>query len=336
MKPNAKPLPDLPWRASSKISATPAIDTGLRINARTYWFKLMHPLLERRNRFRLHGLQQRRYFVMPGDWVSDFTTQFGTFEPEEIHIARYLCQQAFGVEHMARSAMVDVGCHIGNYSVELGPQFGMVVALDAVSSFAHVTRANLAWNGLADKSHVLCMAAAARAGRVELKLDRTGNLGHTHVVEHHKNLSASGTDSAELVEAIDLDSLLKRMEVGRVSFIKIDVEGGEVEALAGAARTIEQDQPLIQVEVDRGNLASVVASVQHPGASYTAWRLVRGHPIRRSLPARVLTILLTGGNRVYLQRLDPARGNTRNLPCVLLIPDSLDMVLRDIFPITTR
>ena len=335
MKSDTTPLADLPWRAT-RPQAAATVDTGLRIKAPTYWFKLMHPLLERRNRLRLHGRQQRRYFIMPGDWVSDFTTRFGTFEPEEIRVARHLCLHAFGAEQMARSAMLDVGCHIGNYSVELGRYFGMVLALDAVPSFAHVTRANLAWNGLADRSHVLCMAAAARAGPLQLQLDRAGNLGHAQVVAlDHGRRRADGSD-VELVEGMDLDSLLERMEVGRVSFIKMDIEGSEVDALAGAARTIAQHRPLIQVEVDKGNLASVVASVQRPGVSYAAWRLVHGNPARHSLPTRVLTILLAGGNRVYLQRLDPARGNTQVLPCVFLIPDSLELPLADIFPIIER
>lgn len=328
MKTAAKSLVTPSWRADDSSPTTVAIDTGLRIHARTYWFKLMHPLLERRGRFRLHGVQQRRYFVMPGDWVSDVTTQFGTFEREEIRVARHLCLHAFGADALARSTLVDVGCHIGNYSVELGPSFGRIIALDAVRTFTHVTQANLAWNGLADKAQVICAAAAARAGRVQLQLDRMGNLGHARVMDCADSTTTHGTR----VDAVDLDSLLQRLDAGRITFIKIDVEGGEVAVLAGASAIIRQHQPIIQAEVNKGHLASVVAQVQHRGVSYSAWRLVRGAPVRRSLPRRVLTILLAGGNRVYLQRLDPASPQTRNLPCVFLIPDMLQLPLAKLFP----
>lgn len=313
-------------------ATTAPIDTGLRIGARTYRFKLMHPLHERRGRYRLQGRQQRRYFVMPGDYVSDFTTQFGTFEPNEIRVARHLCQSAFGAGPLRQLTLVDAGCHIGNYSVEMGPYFGSILAIDAMSSFAHVARANLAWNGLAEKSSVVCVAVASQAGELSFHTDRMGNLGGTHMVQGDA-ASAEGTTQ---VQAQDLDSLLQRAELNRVAFIKLDVEGNEVDALAGAQQTIRQDQPLIQVEVDKGNLQSVMTGAQASGVAYSAWQLMHGNPTRPSLLARVSAVLLGGGNPVYLQRLNPTADNARKLPCVFLIPDALGLSLSELFPITDR
>lgn len=90
-----------------------AIDTGLRAPFKVYWFKLMHPLLARRGRFLLQGRQHRRYFVMPGDYVSGYTAKFGSFEAEEIAVARLVCERGQGIARLASNIIVEQGRNIG-------------------------------------------------------------------------------------------------------------------------------------------------------------------------------------------------------------------------------
>ena len=314
--------------AHPNVCAAP-IDTGLRVSFRVYWFKLLHPLLERRGRFFLQGLQHRRYFVMPGDYVSGYTAKFGSFEAEEIAVARQVCRQGLGVDRMACSTMVDLGCHIGNYSVELGPAFGAVLAVDAVKSYVHVARANLAWNGLEDKSSVVCAAISDREGEVLLQMERHGNLGHARVSSTHEG-EAPG---AVRVTAVSLDALLERQGSRPVAFIKFDIEGHEIAALRGARETIRQHAPVIQVEVDRGNLPAVLEQVGQTGLAYDAWQVVRGDPRRKGPWARFWAALRAGGNPVFVQQLT-GRSNDRHLPCVLLVPQPLRLNWQSIFPIS--
>src|SRR5262249_29386236 len=63
----------------------------------------------------------------------------------------------------------------------------------------------------------------------------TAGLGATHYV----------ADPAGAVPLTTLDELVD----GRMDFIKIDVEGMEMEALAGATRTIAAQRPVLYVEV---------------------------------------------------------------------------------------
>ena len=305
------------------------IDTGLRVSFRVYWYKLLHPLLERRGRFFLQGRQHRRYFVMPGDYVSGYTAKFGAFEAEEIAVARQVCRHGLGADRQARSTMVDLGCHIGNYSVELGPAFGGVVAVDAVRSYAHVARANLAWNGLEHKSTVVCAAISDREGEVRLQMERHGNLGHARVSqEGHAALGAA----TEVVQAVPLDALVQRLGLQDVSFIKFDVEGHEIAALQGALQTIRRHAPLVQVEVDKGNLPAVLERMRQTGVPYEAWQVVRGSPARKGVLPRLWTALCAGGNPVYVQKLGADQPNARHLPCVLLVPLSLQIDWRALFP----
>jgi len=305
-----------------------AIDTGLRVPFKVYWFKLMHPLLARRGRFLLQGRQHRRYFVMPGDYVSGYTAKFGSFEAEEIAVARQICLHRLGAERLACSAMVDLGCHIGNYSVELGPIFGAVVAVDAVQSYTHVARANLAWNGLEGKSTVVCAAISDRGGEVRLHMERHGNLGHARV--SHDGGEEQG--AAINVPAVTLDALIQQLDVRDVSFIKFDIEGHEIAALQGALQTIRQHAPLIQVEVDKGNLPTVLERMRQTGVAYEAWQVVRGNPASRGRLLRLWAALRAGGNPVFVQRLLGNEPNSRHLPCVLLVPAALGLDWWTVFP----
>lgn len=310
-----------------------AIDTGLRVPFKVYWFKLLHPLLERRGWFMLQGRQHRRYFVMPGDYVSGYTAKFGSFEAEEIAVARQVCLNGLGVERLARSALVDLGCHIGNYSVELGPDFGRVVAVDAVQSYAHVARANLAWNGLEARATVVCAAISDREGTVSVHMERQGNLGHAWVSRGPDDML---THDAVSVSSTTLDALVAQLAIVDVSFIKFDIEGHEVAALAGARETIGRHAPVVQVEVDKGNLPAVLECVRQSGVVYEAWQVVRGDPARRGGWSRLWAALRSGGNPVFVQRLDGDVTNARHLPSVLLVPATLKIDWQGLFPLPSR
>jgi FkbM family methyltransferase len=51
------------------------------------------------------------------------------------------------------------------------------------------------------------------------------------------------------VEAISLDRYLEQRKISRLDLMKIDVEGGEIEAFRGAAHTLEVIRPIVICEV---------------------------------------------------------------------------------------
>ncbi len=52
-----------------------------------------------------------------------------------------------------------------------------------------------------------------------------------------------------MVQAITLDEILSGFNIKRVDFVKIDVEGAELEVLKGLSNTIEKQRPSIIVEI---------------------------------------------------------------------------------------
>jgi hypothetical protein len=105
----------------------------------------------------------------------------------------------------------------------------------------------------------------------------TAGLGATHFVP-----DVNGT-----VPRIPLDELVD----GRVDFIKIDVEGTEMEALVGAAATIGRNRPLLYVEVLDETIREFLAWTEShayrieklfPDKTHCNYLLVPGeHPVRR-------------------------------------------------------
>lgn len=293
------------------------LHTGLRIPAKVYFFKALHPLLQRVGRYLLLAKQSRRFFLMPGDYVSNYTAQFGLFEAEEVEISRRVCKALFGPKKLSTSTMVDVGAHIGTYCTALGAGFGRIVAIDAVEAFAHLVRANLRWNGLLDKARVLHRAVADHEGHTDIVIDRFVNLGHARIAADIAP-TAAHTQMRERVAQSTLDAIVNETSVGfPVCFIKIDIEGHEVAALRGALCVLAEHRPLVQCEIDRGNLPAVMECFATLAVPYDAWHVSRGAPGRHMM--RRLWDVATGGQRVVLTRLE-AKDNPAHMSCVLLVP----------------
>ncbi|MGH6924064.1 MAG: FkbM family methyltransferase [Propylenella sp.] len=134
--------------------------------------------------------------------------------------------------------IVDVGANTGNHTVFFaGPmRAASVVPIEPLPRAVAALRAAVAENRLGNVDlSCLGMAVGAEEGRLRPIPSATAGLGATHFVE----------DSLGEVPLVTLDRLIR----GRVDFIKIDVEGMEMEALSGAAGLIAANRPVLYVEV---------------------------------------------------------------------------------------
>lgn len=139
--------------------------------------------------------------------------------------------------------MVEAGANIGVHTVALskltGPQ-GAVVAFEPQRLVFQTLCANLALNSCANV-HALQAGLGAMAGQMRVPPfppDRPLNFG---------GVSLMGGETGEAVAIKTLDD----MDLPACALIKLDIEGMEVDALYGAARTIKTLRPLLYVENDR-------------------------------------------------------------------------------------
>ncbi|MGB3675293.1 MAG: FkbM family methyltransferase [Candidatus Nanopelagicales bacterium] len=145
------------------------------------------------------------------------------------------------------SVVLDVGGHFGIYTVVAGvvnPN-ATLVAFEPVPDTAAVLQRNLELNRLSGRAVVKQIAALDRTGPAELHVPG-GEGSQSSMASFNK---AGFRDKAGHVIQIDTTTLdLEAETLGKVSLIKIDVEGFEDRVLRGASRILAEDRPKLIIE----------------------------------------------------------------------------------------
>lgn len=207
-------------------------------------------------------------FVMRIDPTDRFQVAMltGAYDPlAEALVARYA---------RPGSAVVDAGAHLGYFTLRLaravGPQ-GSVHAFECDPRLIPRLREHVTLNRL-DRVHVEQFAAAERSGD-ELTLHLPAQLGWASL-----RAGIWPDEATAKVRTAAIDDVLDNADVaaGDVSFVKLDVEGAELDALRGLSRTLERGRPALLVEYipwrmralgqDPEDMLGVLAE-----AGYTPW-----------------------------------------------------------------
>ena len=136
--------------------------------------------------------------------------------------------------------VVDVGANIGGLTIPLAHHAAHVHAFEPQPEMADALEENVrrAGQGRVTVHRAACGAAAGTIRLPRVRYDQPGNFGGVRL----------GGEGAE-VPVMTLDSL----HLPWVDLIKIDVEGAELDVLAGATDTVARCRPLCYVEADREN-----------------------------------------------------------------------------------
>lgn len=144
-----------------------------------------------------------------------------------------------------RGVALDVGGHIGLWSRVLAHSFARVVALEPLPAL----HPHFSYN-TADCDNVELMAVAASNVDDEIQIVTAAeNSGNGHVLPNEDVYTPGVGVFVHRVQCVRLDSL----NIHGVDFIKIDVEGWELQVVQGAQRTIVRDRPVMVVEQKPGN-----------------------------------------------------------------------------------
>jgi len=146
---------------------------------------------------------------------------------------------------MPGMAVVDVGANHGYYTLmfaDLVGDEGRVAAIEPSPRMVELLRRSVAVNGFSERVTIHECAAVSEDG-VKLALFTPDNEPkNAHIVpdthaDHAESVSISGSRVATLLH-----------DWPRVDFMKIDVEGAEEAALAGAWPILERDRPDVLLE----------------------------------------------------------------------------------------
>jgi FkbM family methyltransferase len=153
----------------------------------------------------------------------------------------------------AGGTFIDVGAHIGYYSLKaakkVGPD-GRVLAIEPNPHTAAELRENIRHSG-AHQVEVEEVACSSAEGTLELFSASRANTGRASLARQNATVGSSAPVKFQ-VRARPLDDVVRERKLMRVDVIKADVEGAEHVVLLGSQETLRRFRPVLMLEfVDR-------------------------------------------------------------------------------------
>jgi len=163
-----------------------------------------------------------------GDDVTGIIEKTGTFEPESL--GEWL---KFG-----SGIVIDIGAYSGVYSITAALLGRKVIAFEPQPVMANRLARNCLLNKAYVELHGDAVSDSAGTGKLWMKPNQPFSSGASLLVKNEFFLEVS---------KVTLDSVMAPLK-GKITAIKIDVEGHEPEVLRGAAETIKRHKPIIITE----------------------------------------------------------------------------------------
>lgn len=179
--------------------------------------------------------------------------QFSSYDPDEVQIVLRLLQKRKD-DYGDGVVAIDGGANLGVHTLEWA-QFmhgwGEVIAFEAQERIFYALAGNIAMNNCFN-ARAIWAALGSEVGSIHVPIPNyftPSTFGSLEIREKTSNEFIGqkidySAESASKTTLLSIDSLsLKRLD-----FIKIDIEGMEMEALLGAKRALETFQPQLLIE----------------------------------------------------------------------------------------
>jgi FkbM family methyltransferase len=159
-------------------------------------------------------------------------------------------QKIFAQYLKAGDTFYDIGANVGFFSIiaaKLVGDTGKVYAFEPGEGNAKSVRHNAQLNNFS-QIEVIAKAVSHTSGSGQLLLAKYSG-GHTlAVADAPPDLAGEVT-----VDLVAIDDLIAQNKIKPPNFVKVDVEGAELDALKGMTETIKTYQPTVIYEVDDGD-----------------------------------------------------------------------------------
>jgi FkbM family methyltransferase len=168
------------------------------------------------------------------DFITKQILKFGAHTRTEIAFLRSVVRPG--------DFIFDLGAHIGTYAIPLAQKAGgtgKLLAVEGRRENFQLLERNLKSAGL-EAGTIALNALVARPGQHYAVRTPKGNTGGTYFIP----VGNGGVSTA----AVSIDQLCERFFAPRI--VKLDIEGGEVSALAGS-RLLQRERPIVYAEVNR-------------------------------------------------------------------------------------
>jgi FkbM family methyltransferase len=196
------------------------------------------------------------FLLNPADVVPVTILRTGVWQPEVWHALEPSLHEG--------SVFLDVGAHIGYFTMKAAPKVGAaghVLAFEPNPETLKLLYDNVAANGdnnvtvepiaCTDKEETLTFYAAP-----------VQNSGMSSLSKRNAEVEGAAPPKSYIVQGRPIDAVVRQLNLARVDAIKIDVEGAEVVVLRGAVETLKRFHPRLVIEEIPEELASFQTSME--------------------------------------------------------------------------
>lgn len=161
----------------------------------------------------------------------------------------YLCDKWHnGVigDNLRGGILLDIGANIGNHSLYFLLERGAKYAycFEPAKETFDILKKNMDINHLENCTKIFNAGVGAGSGSACISMSKEKNTAYTQI-----SLNEEGD-----VKVIAIDDIgIKE----KINFIKVDVEGFELEVIKGMIKTLEKDKPIMMIEIWTKNLHEI-------------------------------------------------------------------------------
>lgn len=148
------------------------------------------------------------------------------------------------VKILPGDVVLDIGANVGFFSIPASLYCGsscVVYAFEPIAETTEILKNNISLNQLSNIK-VINLALGSFEGNIDFFIDNSDLFESTSSVIVPKNYSDKRS-----ISQTTLDKFVEVENLGRVNFIKVDIEGAERDMLKGAEKTIKRFKPVIAI-----------------------------------------------------------------------------------------
>jgi len=170
--------------------------------------------------------------IYNGDYISETIRQYRCWEPNITNIFNFILKDV-----TVNTAILDIGCNIGYYSLIsiYNPHVIKIYSIDGNNKNIDMLKTSCQLNNIENIYPInMCISNEEchyKPGNRDI-IDANGNIGGLNFIK---------SDNINDVISTTIDLFISKNSIDNIIIMKIDIEGGELNALKGAINTLKTD-----------------------------------------------------------------------------------------------
>lgn len=189
-----------------------------------------------------------------GEWVS--FSEYWSFQNVMPEVERLCVQRCLAANRDGKAIAFDIGANVGAFTCLMGSFGHTVHAFEPIPETFCRMKNNVKSNGLLGRANLNCLAVGKEQGLVTFQTEEFGAATNRMIAPGGGEINSA--TSTQVVAVTSLDDYCRSQNIGRIDFVKLDVEGMEPYVLQGAKTLLRERRiAAILIEICPVNLRAV-------------------------------------------------------------------------------